>query len=97
MLPEAHESRALARYLWLRAKLEMHSGRWDELTRTMQTMFRLAEMVGHAGDLLVCRLLGSRYPRERLYRICIRSGEKTRNRCPQGEQSRASGFPSTFT
>ncbi len=58
MLPEVQESRALARYLRLRAKLEMHSGRWDEFTRTMQTMFRLAEMVGHAGDLLVCRLVG---------------------------------------
>ncbi len=57
MLPEVQESRSLARLLRLRAKLEMHSGRWDEFTRTMQTMFRLSEMVGHAGDLLISRLV----------------------------------------
>lgn len=57
MLPEVQDSRDLAKLLRLRAKLEMHSGRWNEFTRTMQTMFRLSEMVGHVGDLLVSRLV----------------------------------------
>lgn len=57
LLPEVQESRSLARLLQLRAKLEMRAGRWDEFTRTMQTMFRLSEMVGQAGDLLISRLV----------------------------------------
>ncbi len=58
MLPEMQEARTLARLLRLRARLEMHSGRWDDFTRTMQTLFRLSEMTGRAGDFLVSRLVG---------------------------------------
>ena len=58
LLPEVQESRTLARLLRLRAKLEMHSGRWEDFTRTMQTMFRLSEMSGRAGNLLISRLVG---------------------------------------
>ncbi|WP_186774695.1 hypothetical protein [Allorhodopirellula solitaria] len=58
LLPEVQETRSLARLLRLRAKLEMHAERWDDFTRTVQTLFRLSEMAGHAGEYLVSRLVG---------------------------------------
>ena len=57
LLPEIQRSRELSRLLHRRARLEMHTGRWDEFARTMQTMFRLADMVGQSNELLVSRLV----------------------------------------
>jgi len=56
-LPEVQESRTLVRLLYLRSRLEMHSGRWDDYAETVQTMFRLADIVARAGDTLVHQLV----------------------------------------
>lgn len=57
LLPEIQSSRDLARLLMLRSRLEMHRGQWDQFCRTMQTMFRLSDMVGGSNDIIVSKLV----------------------------------------
>lgn len=57
LLPEIQRSRDLARLLALRARLEIHDGRWDAFARTMQSLFRLSNVVSEANDFVVSQLV----------------------------------------
>jgi len=57
ILPEIQQSRQLARLLSMRAHVEMHRGDWKAFSRTIQTMFRLADIVRQAHESLVADLV----------------------------------------
>ncbi|MEM6468345.1 MAG: hypothetical protein AAF802_02165 [Planctomycetota bacterium] len=53
LLPEVQKSRQLARLLIIRGHLEARDGKWQKFSRTVTSLFRLAEMVGHENSFLV--------------------------------------------
>ncbi|MEO1528010.1 MAG: hypothetical protein AAFX06_21470, partial [Planctomycetota bacterium] len=57
LLPEVQKSRSLARLLIVRAHTEARAGDWDAFSRTVTTLFRVAEMAGHDNAFLVGRLV----------------------------------------
>ncbi len=57
VLPEIQESRALARLLYLRARLAIAQQRWDDFVHDVRLGFRLAECTGRGNDFLIGRLV----------------------------------------
>ena len=57
VLPEVQISRRLARLLVIRAHLESRHGDWDSFSRTVTSLFRLAEMTGYDNAFIVGRLV----------------------------------------
>jgi hypothetical protein len=56
-LPEVQHSRAYARLLFSKARLEVAEGKYDQAVRTLQTGYAEARHVGQ-GPFLVCSLVG---------------------------------------
>jgi len=57
LLPEVQRNREIARLLALRAKVEMNEARWDDLQRSIRSLYRLADMVGRTNESLINRLV----------------------------------------
>lgn len=57
LLPEIQRYREIARLLALRAKVEMHEARWDDLQRSIRSLYRLADMVGRTNESLINKLV----------------------------------------
>lgn len=57
LLPEVQKSRQLARLLVIRGHLQARDGQWAQFSRTVTSLFRVAEMTGHENAYLVGRLV----------------------------------------